>query len=425
MKVLHLSTHDLDGGAARAAYRLHQGLKAIGLNSQMLVQQKTSDDLSVLGPEVRLNQGLARTKATLDVLPLKPFYPKRDKSVAFSVQWLPDRVFSTVTQQKPDIINLHWIGGGFTQIETLKQLKRPLVWTLHDMWAFTGGCHYSGDCDRYLDACGRCPQLYSTQERDLSRWIWRRKANAWQNLDLTIVTPSAWLAKCVNHSSLFQSLPIEHIPSGLDTKVYRPIDKAVARQILQLPLEKRLILFGALRATRDQRKGFHLLQPALQRLSQIGWQNDPELVPELVIVGASQPLEPIDLGFKTHYLGTLKDETSLALTYSCADLFVLPSTEDNLPNVIVEAFACGVPCIGFNIGGLPDLIEHQENGYLAKPFEVEDLAKGMAWILEDKERQQKLSYRAREKVEQQFALDISARRYSSLYSKLLEQPSRR
>jgi glycosyltransferase involved in cell wall biosynthesis len=417
MKILHLNTWDINGGAARAAFRLHQGLRTMGLSSQMLVQEKTSDDPTVFGSPTQLNQGIARSKNTLDLLPLKFFYPNRDSVSSFSLQWLPDRVTANVAQHNPDIIHLHWICGGFTQIETLKRLQRPIIWTLHDMWPFTGGCHYSGQCDRYQQSCGQCPQLNPHQTQDMSRWVWQRKLKAWKELDLTLITPSTWLSDCARRSALFQALPIETIPNGIDTRVYRPIEKHLARKLLGLPLDKKLILFGSIKATQDRRKGFHLLQPALKQLSQSGWEEQAEVV----IIGASKPSEAPDLGLKTHYLGTQKDDLTLALIYSCADLFVLPSTEDNLPNTLMEALACGIPCVGFKIGGIPDLIEHQQNGYLAQAFEVEDLAQGIAWILDDPARYQKLAQRARAKVEQEFSLDIQSQHCSSLYLKVLER----
>jgi len=169
-------------------------------------------------------------------------------------------------------------------------------------------------------------------------------------------------------------------------------------------------------ATSDRRKGFHLLQPALQSLSKFGWHDRTELV----VFGSSQPSNQADLGFKSHYFGKLGDDISLALVYAAADVFVAPSIQDNLPNTVMEAIACGTPCVGFNIGGMPDMIEHQQNGYLAKPYEIEDLAQGIAWVRENPERHQKLSRRAREKTEQEFTLELQARRYLSLFTEILK-----
>ncbi|MCU0566342.1 MAG: glycosyltransferase family 4 protein [Oculatellaceae cyanobacterium Prado106] len=413
MKILHLSTYDISGGAARAAYRLHEGLQQRGVRSQMLVQERSSDDRQVIAPQSSLMQGIARSRNTLDIVPLKLLH-RWQRSAPFSVQWLPEQVTANVAKLQPDLVNLHWIGGGFVQIETLAKLRSPLVWSLHDMWTFTGGCHYSGECDRYTQSCGACPLLPQQNAQDLTRWIWQRKAKAWKNTNLTLVALSHWLADCARKSSLLQNHRIELIPNGLDTETYRPIAKSFARELLKLPADKQLILFSSIKATSEKRKGFHLLQPALQSLAQAGWQDQLELV----VLGADAPEHPPDMGFKTHYLGTLKDDLSLAMAYSAVDVAVLPSSEDNLPNVVMEALACGTPAVGFEIGGLPDLIEHQRNGYLAKPFQIADLAQGIAWVLESS-RHANLCQRAREKTEQEFTLALQAKRYEQLYGDLL------
>jgi glycosyltransferase involved in cell wall biosynthesis len=418
-QVLHLSTSDIQGGAARAAYRLHQGLQSVGVHSTMLVQEKRSIDKTVVAPRVRLAQGVAHSKLSFDALPLK-LYPQRDRSTLFSPQWLPDRVPAQINRLQPDLINLHWINGGFIQIETLARMNRPLFWTIHDMWAFTGGCHYASTCDRYTQSCGQCPQISSSKDKDLSRWIWRRKAKGWKNLDLTIISPSAWLAQCARSSRLFCDLEIEHIPNGLDTEVYRPIDRQVARNILQLPQDKHLILFGSLQSTQDQRKGFHLLQPALKHISHS--QKDHI---ELLVLGASQPEKDIDVGFKTHYLGTLNDDISLAIAYSAADLFVLPSIEDNLPNTVIEAFACGIPCVTFKLGGFPDMVEHHKTGYLVQPFDIKDLANGIMSLLEHGELRQQLAHNARQKAEREYSLGVQAQRYLEVYERKLYSPASR
>lgn len=413
MKTLILSATDIQGGAARASYRLHQGFKEIDVDCQMLVQIKYGDDSKVLGASASSGIGNAMSglRLTLDRLPLKSC---SYSSPSYSAPWLPDRLLSRVNQIDPDVINLHWINGGYLNIETIAKLNRPLVWTLHDMWSFTGGCHYNQECDRYTKSCGICPQIGSKNNWDLSRWVWWRKAKAWKNLNLTIVSPSYWLAKCALNSSLFKNLRIEVIPNGIDTQKYRPISQHIARDLLDLPQDKKLILFGSLQATSDKRKGFHLLQAALQKLSTSTWKESLEVV----VFGASRPDNMPILGLKSHYLGVLNDDYSLALVYSAADVFVAPSTQDNLPNTLVEAIACGTPCVGFNIGGIPDIIEHQKNGYLAQPYQIEDFAYGITWIIENQERYEKLSNLARQKAEKEFGFQIQARQYLSLFNEI-------
>ena len=413
MQVVHLSESD-SGGAGRATLRLHQGLQRFGVNSQMMVQLKSSDYPTVFSPQTIPGKLTAKLKLPerLDALPLK-FYPQRDVT-DFSLQWLPNKIAANVSKLAPDVVNLHWVCHGYVAIETIAKLNKPLVWTLHDMWAFTGGCHYTQECDRYTHSCGTCPQLGSHKTGDLSRWVWQRKAKAWKDLNLTLVTPSIWLAKCANSSSLFQDLRVEVIPNGLDTQQYKPIPRQVAREILNLPQDKYLILFGAMYPNSDRRKGFHLLQQALQRLSSTQWRDKVKLA----IFGASQPKEPIELGLESHYLGRLNDDISLAVVYAAADVLVAPSLQESFGQTASESLACGTPVVAFNATGLQDIVDHQQNGYLAQPYQIEDLARGIVWVLENKERHQKLCDRAREKAEQEFTLEIQARRYKSLYQEL-------
>lgn len=414
MKILIASTYDGSNGSGRAAYRLHSGLKKANVESEILVQMKITGDEDVKSPQTKVQVGINNIRQTLDALPLK-LYRQRDKSF-MSLQWVPDQFIKQVTALDPDIVNLHWTNDAFIQIESLPRINKPLVWSLHDMWAFTGGCHYDQDCGRYLRTCGSCPQLGSHTDWDLSRWVWQRKAKAWKKLDLTVVALCNWMANCARESSLLQNVPIEVIPNGIDTSVYRPIDKHAARQILGLPEHKQLILFGALKATSDSRKGLHLLKPALEEITQLPWQDELELV----IFGSSQPEQPLDFGFPTHYLGAFNDDVTLAMAYSAADVFVAPSTQENLANTVMESIACGTPCVAFNIGGMPDMIEHEKNGYLAKPFYTDDLAKGIIWVLGNQERHQRLCEYSRFKAEHEFNQKIQAERYISLFSKIKE-----
>ena len=405
MKILHLSTFDTSGGAARAAYRLHQGLDNIDVESRMLVRAKSSKDKAVIAPKTNIGKIAGRFRANLNGFPLR-FYDHPHKN-AFSSQWFPENIASQVAAINPDIINLHWVGNGYLQVESIPKFNKPLVWTLMDMWPFTGGCHYSENCDRYTNSCGACPQLNSSKERDLSKSVWERKAKAWKDINLTIVAPTTWMAKCASSSSIFKNFPIKVIPFCLDTETYKPIDKNVARNILNLPQNKQLVLFGAISATKDKRKGFHLLQSALQKLGLSEWKEKIELV----VFGSSQPEKPVDLGFNARYLGRLNDDITLALAYSAADVMIVPSTQEAFGQTASESLACGTPVIAFDGTGVADIVEHQKTGYLAKPYEIEDLAQGIAWVLENKERHQKLCLRGREKAEQEFTLELQARRY--------------
>ncbi|MBD1846779.1 glycosyltransferase family 4 protein [Cyanobacteria bacterium FACHB-63] len=414
MEVLHLSSSDVAGGAARATYRLHRGLRQAGYRSQMLVQAKSSRDSSVLVERKllgRFNEKLLISER-LDDLPVRSRSHSR-----FSTQWVPNRIVSQVAQLEPSVIHLHWIFKGFLNIENLAQFKQPLVWTLHDMAGFTGGCHYAEQCDRYTKACGACPQLQSSQEQDLSRWIWNRKAKAWRDLNLVVVTPSQWLADCASQSSVFRHTPVRVIPNGLDLQIYKPFDRQAARDRLNLPQDKLLVLFGALDPTSDTRKGWHLLQSALQKLRTTEWKDKIELV----IFGVSQPEELVDVGFKVHYLGHFNDDVSLAIAYAAAGVMVVPSVQEAFGQTASESLACGTPVVAFDATGLKDIVDHQVNGFLATAYQPESLVQGIIWVLEDLERHQFLSQNARKKAETSFCLSLQAQQHVELYSELVEK----
>jgi glycosyltransferase involved in cell wall biosynthesis len=413
VKVCLVSTSDIEGGAARAAYRLHRGLRGIDVDSQMLVLKKASDDEFVQKLPSALGEWMPRLNYRLDGLPLRR-YPNRQPRLVWSLNWVPYPIGKILEHSDAALLHLHWIGAGFIPLRELRRVRKPIVWTLHDEWAFTGGCHYTYDCQGFTQMCGNCPQLGSKQETDLSRRIWKQKHRYWNNLNLTVIAPSQWLARQARQSVLFANRRIEVIPNPIDTQVYKPLNRQLARQLLNLPTDKKLILFVAMSSTSDYRKGFHLLQPAIAQLASSYAEQA-----ELIVIGASEKSSNPNSGLKTHYLGSFYDDLSIAIAYAAADVFVAPSLQENLPNTIMEALACATPCVAFDVGGIPDLIEHQRNGYLAKPYEIDDLAKGIAWVLEDEQRHSHLSARARKKVEDEFELNKIALWYRSLYEKTL------
>lgn len=415
-----LNTFDQGGGAARAAMRLLKGLQALDIEPRMLVQFKSGVANEIICNQVPLRKALRRLKLFLGLLPVRRYANQAENN--FSPAWVPDNLPPEIAGNNPDIIHLHWLCASFFSVETigrLRRLGRPLVWTLHDSWAFTGGCHVPYDCTRYQERCGACPVLGSRYESDLSRKVWERKKMAWRDLNLTVVCPSHWLADCARSSSLFRYVRVEVIPNGLDTGTFQPRDKASARQLLGLPQDKKIILFGAVGGTSDPNKGFHLLQPALKTLG------DKGLTETLAVVfGCSAPAVIPDLGMPVVFLGRLHDDASLTVAYSAADVFVAPSIQEAFCQTAAEAMACGTPVVAFAATGLLDVVEHQGCGYLAQAYSSDDLAHGIAWVLEDSDRHVELSCRARQKVEAEFALDLISRRYADLYRQVLESSRR-
>jgi len=415
MKTAFISTYDIEGGAARATYWLANGLRQMGVDVSMRVQRKLGDYAWVYGSTGKIKNALDLMRPTLDTLPLQ-LYPKKKRS-QWSLNLLPNPgLVSTISTMQPDIVNIHWVGGGFLPLSQFRKLTAPIVWSLYDMWAFTGGCHYDGFCGRYSDSCGNCPQLNSATN-DLSRWIHRKKRTLWQNLPMTIVSPSKWLAEEAKRSTLFCNLRVEVIPHGTDLKVFKPIDKSLAREILGLPKEGHLALFGAMAGTSDTRKGYQYLEPALKSLAAKSSHNDLRLM----VFGSSEPANPPDLGFPVHYLGRLHDDVSLAVLYSAADVTVTPSTQEAFGMSASESFACGTPVVAFGATGVLDVVDHKMNGYLAVPYEVDDLANGISWVLSDKDRLKQLSFDSRKKCEEKFDLKIVAKQYSDLYEELIAE----
>jgi len=412
VNILHINVSDISGGAARAAYRIHKVLQEIGMDSKMLVQTKLSDDKTVICPGTKVKKGLALLRPTLDSA-VKKLFSGSSKTI-FSPAWLPfSDIPSQINSTSSDIVHLHWICGGMLRIEDLKQINKPIVWTLHDMWAFTGGCHYSDDCNRFQQGCGNCPQLNRSGNNDLSRSILKRKKKAWAVLDITIVTPSTWLAECAKKSSLFKGRRIEVIHNGLDLNLYKPVDKTLARKIWNLPINKKLILFGAMSATSDHRKGFDLIHEGLKQLF-AQWSGKAEVV----IFGTSEPENPPDFGLPVHYLGRLHDDVSLAFLYSATDVMVVPSRQEAFGQTASESLACGTPVVTFGATGLLDIVKHKINGYLAKPFITTDLAVGINWVLSDENRHKELCIKARGKAVESFDIEKVAKHYESLYQEI-------
>jgi glycosyltransferase involved in cell wall biosynthesis len=410
MRPLLLNTFDRDGGAARAAMRLHLALLGEGVPSQMLVQWKSSNLSSVIAPAGLIAKAFSRLKAVLEGRALRNYTPI---SKDFSAPWTPTLTPRRVRTVAPDLVHLHWTSYGFLNIPDLRRLGAPILWTLHDMWAFTGGCHYSLGCSRYQDNCGSCHILGSTRDNDLSRSVWARKQAFWRSLPMEIITPSRWLADCALKSSLFAGRHVHVIPNAVDVQMFKPNDRAAIRTLLGLPQEPKLVLFAAVDSANNPRKGPDRLRPALEKLRQRSTRSI-----ELIVIGQDRPSPEGPFALPTHYMGSISDEAAVAAIYAAADVVVLPSVEDNLPNIAMEALACGRPCVAFDIGGMPDLISHRVSGYLARDNDTTDLADGILFCLEESHAIA-LANAAREHVLEHYTPQIVARQHIALYEQVL------
>ena len=375
MKVLLLSISDRSGGAAIGAYRLHRCLLKAGIDSHMLVLYKSTADPTVHRLAAQLGFGARARRRLAERQHKRRLHdnPRLPNSDHWSLNLFDYPVADVINRFAADVVHLHWVGDNFLPISQLPRINAPLVCSLRDSWFFTGGCHYPGDCTRFRHGCGDCPQLLSGGANDLSAQVFHSKQRAFAAAGLTVVALGGWGARCAQASALLGAARIEIIGNAIDGQLFKPLERAHARHALNLPQDKRLLLFGALGGTNDKRKGFTHLQAALRGL---GCEADCELV----VFGADQP-EALELSLPTHQVGRLADELSMSLLYSACDVFVLPSLQDSAPKTVMEALACGTPCVAFSGSGAADMLQHLGNGYLARLPESDDLRAGILWAL--------------------------------------------
>lgn len=418
MNVVHVSTTDVQGGAARAAYRLHEGLDRYGVSSSMYVLNKSSDaptvERFIPPPDLpsRIGRRVRQWRIDRDAASyassrpqgLEPFSDDRTQYAAQPADALPDC----------DVVNLHWIANFIDIGAFLDATSVPVVWTLHDQNAFTGGCHYDAGCRKHQAQCGACPQLGSSASSDLSAHVWKRKRDAYtRSRDrLHVVTPSEWLAASARQSSLFGDVPVSVIPYGLDTDVFAPHDGTGLREALGIRPDERAVLFVAA-STQNRRKGFPLLLDALRGL-------DPSRTASTVhLISVGNHAPEVGDAVAHHHLGKVTNNRLLALIYSAADLFVIPSLQDNLPNTVLESLACGTPIVGFDAGGIPDMVRPEDTGWLAQTGDVTDLRDTITEALSDDARLDRMSTSCRRTAVKEYALERQAERYESLYLELL------
>jgi glycosyltransferase involved in cell wall biosynthesis len=410
MKILIINKEDNNGGAARAAMAWHQMLLKHSIDSVFAVERKHTTLSSVVATKSKLHKLLNQIRPSIAEFYLNWRYPYR-KKFPWGVNFLPTGFLKLINSAKPDLVNMHWISHETISWSEIEKIQQPIIWTMHDMWAMTGGCHYTYGCEKYLSECGTCPQLKSNCNSDLSRKIFNRKKALLEKKNITVIASSQWLYDCFKKSALFKDLQIYKVPNPIDVKVFKPADKEAARNILNLPLNKKLILFMAFAATTDERKGFQFIPSAIEELQKD--YNVDQL--EIIVVGDSENKSNSRAFFPMRFLGSVKDDWSLALIYSACDVFVAPSMQENLSNAVMESLACATPVVAFNIGGMPEMIEHKFNGYLATPFMPSDIAKGINYVFANEE----LKKNARDYVLKNFNSEIVYEKLKPIYSQVL------
>jgi glycosyltransferase involved in cell wall biosynthesis len=421
LKVVHLNTYDGNGGAGRACMRLNRALLSQNVDSKIIVHYKFGKN-----PQVgTFNKNPVQKAYTAATIILERILAKRYlkplSRTPFSFTWFGRSVIRQPEVKNADIIHLHWINHGFLDpkhIAQIAKLNKPVVWTFHDSNAFTGGCHVRYTCDHYMRECGNCPLLINAGENDISHKIWQQKREAYNVLNFAIAAPSTWMQASVKNSSLMQGKAVNHIPNTLETDIFKPADKKEAKQKAGLPADKFIFLSGFMPSRKDLHKGTQYLLDSLELLKQrLGAEADQI---ELVIFGNRGTEGVPDFPFKTSFLGTISNDEQLAQYYAAADAFLIPSLEDNLPYTVMESLACGTPVIAFTTGGIPDMVQHQYNGYLATYKSAESFTDGMEWIIKHAD-QKLIQQQARQTIMEVFSEEVIAQKHIRLYQSLLQK----
>jgi len=414
LNVLHLTTSDVNGGAAKASHRIHRSLLELGINSRMLALHVSSSEPEIMQARSCLLSPISKVRPRIGYSMLKLMHT--DNLDLHSVSILPSGLIKQINDSPFDIVNLHWVQGEYLSIEDIGKITKPLVWTLHDMWAFCGAEHYSKDL-RYIDGYTKYNRSCGESGIDINRWVWRRKVKRWQR-PIHIVCPSKWLANAANSSKLMSGWLIYQIPYPIDDQIYYQSDSLLAKERLGINNNQTVILYGALGVNKDRRKGFDLFAQALSRLHNI-LDGTKEII--VVVFGDNISDLNISLPFPVHCLGYITNERYLKDIYCSADAVVVPSRVDNLPQIALEAQMCGTPVVAFEIGGLSDIILHLNTGYLAKPFDTDELAHGINWAIGHANLSIRISSGRLAKA--RYSPSVVAKQYNTLYESMLYKNS--
>ena len=416
MRVLLINTSERIGGAAVAASRLMESLKNNGIKAKLLVRDKQTDRITVVS--LSHNWRMVWKFVWERIVIWKANRFKRDNIFAVDIANTGTDITTLPEFQQADIIHLHWINQGLLSLKNIENILasgKPVVWTMHDMWPCTGICHHARECIRYQQECHNCPFIYGNGgKKDLSYRTFHKKQDLYKGRHINFVTCSHWLEGLANKSALLTGHTVTCIPNPINTNLFKPHNKQEARSKCNLPQNTKLVLFGSVKIT-DKRKGIDYLIDSCKLLA----EKHPELKEKLGVVvfgKESQQLANL-LPFKVYPLDFVSNEHQLVDIYNAVDLFVTPSLEENLPNMIMEAMACGIPCVGFNVGGIPEMIDHLHNGYVAQYKSSEDFANGIYWTLTDPDYPNLCEQACRQAVTH-YSESTIAKKYIDLYNKV-------
>lgn len=409
MKVLIINYNDTKGGAAIATYRIHKSLLKLGVNSTFLVYRKFSDDKTVEGPVNIFVKYYRLSRQRLSSLLCFPFI--KSKNVFNSASFLRSNLSQFINDSDFDIVHLNWINYDYISIEDISKITKPFIWTLHDMWAFCGAEHLSWD-DQYINGYKENFIFFNMFNINLNSIVWKRKRKLWKN-PIHIVTPSKWLSDCVNKSLLMKGWPTTIINNPIDTKMWHNIGRNFARDKNGFKSDEKIIIFSTSESLNNFNKGFDLLLNALLTLSNTNFK--------LLIIGALDKNFKIELPFDIVFFDKINNQDKLIELYSCANLVVIPSRQESLSYVAIEALTCSCPVVAFDNSGIKDVVKHMVNGYLARAYDTTDFANGVELILNNDQLAESFSHNGR-----QFALSnldqvIIASKYKDLYTRIINQ----
>jgi glycosyltransferase involved in cell wall biosynthesis len=418
LKVVHLNTYDGNGGAGRACIRLNQALLSQGIDSKIVVHYKFGKN-----PKIQtFNKNIIQKAYTAATIIAERILAKRylkPVKTPFSFAWFGRSVINHPDVKAADIIHLHWINHGFLNpkyIAEIAKLNKPVVWTFHDSNAFTGGCHVRYTCDNFKRECGDCPILSNPSPDDISYRIFSEKRLAYDVLNFKVIAPSQWMQRSVESGSLMQGKSVVNIPNTLETDVFHPIGQTYAREQLGLSKDKFIFLTGFMPSRKDMHKGTGYLMESLDLLAEHKGINKDQI--ELVVFGNRNDKDLPTFPFKATFLGTISDDVKLAQCYAAADAFLIPSLEDNLPYTVMESLACGTPVVAFTTGGIPDMVQHHYNGYLAEYRSSQSFTDGMEWIVNHPDKVT-LREQARQTVMDKFSEQVIAQKHLKIYEQII------
>jgi glycosyltransferase involved in cell wall biosynthesis len=421
LKVVHINTYDGNGGAGRACLRLNRALLSQNIDSKIIVHYKFGEN-----PLIKtFNSNLIQKAYTAAAIVAERILAKRylkPLRTPFSFTWFGRSIIHHPDVKNADIIHLHWVNHSFlnpVHLAEIAKLNKPVVWTFHDSNAFTGGCHVRYTCNHFENECGNCPLLKNEGPDDISHRIWQQKNKAYGFLNFTAIAPSSWMLNSVKAAGLMQGKAARQIPNTLETDIFKPIDKKEAKALAGLPVDKFIFLSGFMPSRKDLHKGTSYLLESMDLLkTRLGLEAGNI---ELVVFGNRNTEDVPDFPFKTTFLGTINNDEKLAACYAAADAFLTTSVEDNLPYTVMESLACGTPVIAFTTGGIPNMVQHEYNGYLATYRSSESFTDGMEWVIKHPDKE-KLQQQARQTIMDKFSEGIIANQHIQLYNEVLTQP---